>query len=404
MDETRPSPPSGPERDNTKESEPPCPIQVNPAAILSNWRDVWTWYLTGIHHDVNNTLACIMAIGDNMIDSIKEGPPPDGDALSDMEYIVKSAGEAGKWFQTLSRYHHAIPEEPSYQDIATLNDEIIGFASKSLPDYIELHIEGQDTSIPILMDPFDYRLMLLNVIRNAAEALPESGGGAIHISTALIPTETTGDPLPHWDAHERLVRIRVQDRGLGISPWRIPHLFSNIGTSKLRHRGLGLGLPVTRTLAHRYGGDVRIDSSKASGTEVEILLPPLADLDSPELPECVTQKSILLLGRLSETKAVAHSLKPHYEDIQSCHDLNRVQQQLTEEGSTFDLLLIVDPEFLCLDSLQAIKQGYPQLKTAMLLSQQAAKYLPPKQIEFLDLILHHEGSDLELTRQIASAL
>jgi two-component system sensor histidine kinase HydH len=103
----------------------------------------------------------------------------------------------------------------------------------------------------------------LNLVRNAAEAMPN--GGEIRISTRVAMfTDTNGGTFSR-------VFLEVADTGTGISAELLPRVFDPNITTKAS--GKGLGLATVKTIVEAHGGRVRVESSPG-GTRFEIELPP----------------------------------------------------------------------------------------------------------------------------------
>jgi signal transduction histidine kinase len=79
--------------------------------------------------------------------------------------------------------------------------------------------------------------------------------------------------------HERGVRITVQDRGIGIGPEDMAHIFDPYFTT--RRAGTGLGLPIAKNIIEGLGGTLSISSQPGEGTDIAIELP----IASPTTPK-----------------------------------------------------------------------------------------------------------------------
>ena len=107
---------------------------------------------------------------------------------------------------------------------------------------------------------------LVNVVLNAIEATP--AGGEIRVSPVTTESE---------------VVIRVSDTGAGISRETLDQVFKPFFTTRLQG-GTGLGLSITREIVERHGGTVRIESVEGVGTTVEIAIPVVGPMPSPDGP------------------------------------------------------------------------------------------------------------------------
>jgi signal transduction histidine kinase len=111
----------------------------------------------------------------------------------------------------------------------------------------------------------DKRLLkqiLLNLLSNAVKFTP--AGGRVTVKAALD--------------RQGALRISVADTGIGMNPSDIAKAMSPYGQIDSRvsrkHQGTGLGLPISRSLAHMHGGELEVDSKPGRGTRITLVLPP----------------------------------------------------------------------------------------------------------------------------------
>jgi two-component system sensor histidine kinase AtoS len=97
---------------------------------------------------------------------------------------------------------------------------------------------------------------LLNIARNAVEAIPASGGT---ISLGVRPEGEKG------------IRIEISDTGAGISPHHMDRIFDAGFTTK--EKGLGVGLSVAHEIVRLHGGELHVRSEPGQGTTVSVSLP-----------------------------------------------------------------------------------------------------------------------------------
>ncbi len=120
--------------------------------------------------------------------------------------------------------------------------------------------EACDPELSVRADPEKLRQVLLNFLANAMKFTPSGG----HIRVGAEP-------------RDELVRIWVNDTGVGIPPDQIAHVFEPFfqverGPTR-RYAGIGLGLAIARDLARAMDGEVRLESAVGEGSTVSILLP-----------------------------------------------------------------------------------------------------------------------------------
>lgn len=122
---------------------------------------------------------------------------------------------------------------------------------------VELTVDVAAPLPPVAMDEPQLRQALLNLLRNAREAMPEGG------TAKLEATRYDGG-----------VRVQVHDEGAGIGEEDRQHVFDLFYTTK--ERGTGLGLPLTQQIVVAHGGNIVCKPRLPDGTTFEVWLPPAA--------------------------------------------------------------------------------------------------------------------------------
>ena len=117
--------------------------------------------------------------------------------------------------------------------------------------------------LPARIDAGQMELALLNLVRNAADALP--GGGEIVIATRLRPAGEV-DAMP-------LVEVAVADRGIGMPPEVARRATEPFFTTKERGKGTGLGLSMVNGFAEQSGGRMEIETAPGLGTTIRLVFP-----------------------------------------------------------------------------------------------------------------------------------
>lgn len=112
---------------------------------------------------------------------------------------------------------------------------------------------------PVNVDRGLFEIALLNLLKNAVQAIEESKkGDSIRISS----TKENG-----------LVRIEVSDNGPGIPKKILPHIFDPFFTTKGVGKGTGLGLSITHQIISAHKGNIKIHSKEGEGTTFTIRIP-----------------------------------------------------------------------------------------------------------------------------------
>jgi two-component system, NtrC family, sensor kinase len=138
-----------------------------------------------------------------------------------------------------------------------LVDALASFVREDLAQkQVELVVELADNDPIALVDSAQLRQCLVNLVRNASEAVTSKGGGKV-----TMRTRRAGD---------RVV-IEVEDTGVGIAPEVLPRLFDTFFSTK--EGGSGLGLALTQQIVKDHGGDLSVESTVGKGTTFTVSIP-----------------------------------------------------------------------------------------------------------------------------------
>jgi PAS domain S-box-containing protein len=140
-------------------------------------------------------------------------------------------------------------------DIHEVLDQVLALAGKELEHQGVKVVTGLGPDLPTLDLVSDQiKQVFLNVILNAAEAMPE--GGEVHVSAALTDSE---------------VQVMFEDTGVGLPVDAVSHIFEPFYT--LKEGGTGLGLSISLNIVERHGGRIEVSSTPGEGSVFTICLP-----------------------------------------------------------------------------------------------------------------------------------
>ncbi len=133
--------------------------------------------------------------------------------------------------------------------------------------------------------------VLMNVLLNAADAMPQGGSISILIQRRALP-DAMDLPLEGVD---ELVELTVGDTGVGMTPEQIQKAFEPFFTTKSDKHALGLGLSVAQQVLKRWGGWIEIEAAPDRGTNVKLLVPKAIEQNGHPLEVCLTGGRTLLV-------------------------------------------------------------------------------------------------------------
>ena len=174
--------------------------------------------------------------------------------LRALDTQIKRVADAVRSMLDSARRPHL---ERAMVDVRALVENICEMARPALRAAgVEVHVDVQGDIAPILADPVQLEVALLNLVSNSLDAMP--GGGRLDIGLAPGP-----DGL----------RLTVADTGTGIAADVLPRVFEPWVTTKPAGKGSGLGLSITKDAIESHGGSITVRSEAERGTVFAIQLP-----------------------------------------------------------------------------------------------------------------------------------
>ena len=233
---------------------------------------------SGVAHDFNNTLAGILGRA-QLLQRIDDPEK----VRRGLEIIIKTAEDGAK---TVKRIQDFARQRRDHNFELVSIDQILMDASeitrprwKNCAEASNIHISVElqiESNAMVMGDDSELREVLVNMVFNAIDAMPEGG-------TLSLATRAAGDS----------VIITVVDTGVGMYPEVRSKIFDPFFTTKGK-AGLGLGLAVSFGIIRRHGGNIEVESQYGKGTEFRITLPvarmgenSVKHVDQPETVEPV---------------------------------------------------------------------------------------------------------------------
>ena len=219
----------------------------------------------GVAHDFNNLLTVLVG----NIDLIQTSGSQDqrtGDRLAAMRAAAEKGATLTGHLLAFARRQPLLPRAVDLNGVVTGMRDLF---ESALGRRVQLETRLADDLWAALVDPTQIELVILNLVINARDAMPE--GGLVTIETA---NRRRGPPARHEEPAEgEYVVVSVRDAGVGMTPEVQAKAFEPFFTTKAPGAGSGLGLSQVFGTARQSGGDVQIDSAPGKGTTVSVFLP-----------------------------------------------------------------------------------------------------------------------------------
>lgn len=236
----------------------------------------------GVAHDFNNLLTAITGHCDLMLRHRDEGDPD----FADLNQIAQNANRAADLVGQLLAFSRKQTLQPELLDLRETLSDHTHLLNRLLGETVRLTLSHDPALSPIRADKRKFEQVIMNLVVNARDAMPE--GGEIVIETRM---EHLREPF-HRDRAEvpagSYVVVRVCDQGTGIAPENLPKIFEPFYTTKKTGEGTGLGLSTAYGIVKQSGGFIFADSELGAGTRFSLYFPahdePVAALPEPAEP------------------------------------------------------------------------------------------------------------------------
>jgi two-component system, cell cycle sensor histidine kinase and response regulator CckA len=218
----------------------------------------------GIAHDFNNLLAVIVARSSIVIG----GLPADSGQRESMDEIISTARNAARLTQQLLAFSRGQRVSLAVIDLRTVVLELTEIFRPALGTGIELVTTFEDSAPYVAGDRSQLDQVVMNLLVNAREAIPESG----RITLAIGASDPTGRALPEdLDPKVPCVVLSVTDTGVGMDDAIQSRIFDPYFTTK--SSGTGLGLSTSYGIVKQSGGVITVSSEPGRGSTVSVFLP-----------------------------------------------------------------------------------------------------------------------------------
>jgi PAS domain S-box-containing protein len=225
----------------------------------------------GIAHDFNNLLTGILGNASQALEIFSSARAED---LAVLNNIMEAAERAAHLTRQMLAYSGKGSFELKNVDLSDLVRSISALIRSSVPKYVHLRLDLQDRLPSVEVDPGQMQQVVMNLIINGAEAIPQDENGSVSVVTSSLDVDF--EYARNFDPDFILqsgpyVSLEVHDSGIGMSEETRRKIFDPFFTTKVHGRGLGLSA-VTGIIRGHKGG-LRVYSELGRGTTFRVLLP-----------------------------------------------------------------------------------------------------------------------------------
>ncbi|MEM7354193.1 MAG: ATP-binding protein [Acidobacteriota bacterium] len=217
----------------------------------------------GVAHDFNNLLTAVIGYADLLAAQLEAR----GERPSHLEQILGAADRGADLVRQLLAFSRQQALRPKVVDLNHVVSGIEKLLGRVIGEDVKLTTELEPELGAILADPNQLEQVVLNLVVNGREAMPE--GGTLTLRTRNL--EAGKHPLPGTEIRHSQVVLEIEDTGCGIEESQLDQIFEPFYTTK--SAGTGLGLATVYGIVKQSDGQIRVDSRPGEGTRFSIYLP-----------------------------------------------------------------------------------------------------------------------------------
>jgi len=232
---------------------------------------------SGVAHDFNNVLTVIVTDSELLLDGLEADHP----MREDLEEIRAVALKAAALTRQLLAFSRKQVLQLRVLSVNAVVEAVTGMLQRLVGEDVTIAVSLGGGLAPVRADPGQLEQVLMNLVVNSRDAMPE--GGRVTLATSNVELDASFAGAHPGSAPGPHVLLAVRDTGTGMTPDVRAHIFEPFFTTKDLGKGTGLGLATVYGIVKQLGGFVDVESALGRGTVVGIYLPSVdAPLDGPE--------------------------------------------------------------------------------------------------------------------------
>ncbi len=320
----------------------------------------------GVAHEINNPLVYVtlgLELIERELERLRSRPQPAseedwGRLRTWCADALEGAERVRSIVRDLRTFSRADEERAVPVDVERVLESSINVAISHIRPRAMLLREYQPL-LPVLADESRIGQVFLNLLINAAQAIPE---GAPAQNRIVVRTR-------QGPAHESIVEI--EDTGVGIEPWKMERIFEPFWTDKPVGVGTGLGLSIVHGIVSTLGGEIQVQSEPGRGSTFRVTLPSQsATMAAGSPPPPLTQKELERRPRVLLIDDEAHlgitlrlGLREQAEVVAVQSGTDAVSMLLADDG--YDLILcdVMMPDITGMDVYDQVCTARPALRS-----------------------------------------
>lgn len=321
----------------------------------------------GVAHQLNNPLAYVIANVNYLTEELPaflraaapalapEQQTQVDEMLGAMSDAREGAERVARIVRDLRTFSRMEDERRDVLDVVTLLESACVLVESELKNRGRL-VKSLDPVPPVEANPSRLAQAFLNLLLNAAQAIPEGAPSRNEVSVRAYADEDDG-----------MIVVEVRDTGVGMSPAVQARIFDPFFTLKPVGEGTGLGLTTCLALVHAMGGSITVDSEEGLGSTFRVRLPPATRSTKrahvSSAPEVATRRRVLVVDdELTLLSSLRRALGRELDTVLATSAAEALG--ILEKDRRFDVVLcdIMMPDVTGIELFERVSEKYPELR------------------------------------------
>ncbi|MFZ1399246.1 MAG: ATP-binding protein [Candidatus Promineifilaceae bacterium] len=244
-------------------------------ALLHTQRLAGIGLLTAsVAHELNTPLSIIAATCSNLLHEVEENSLGMDQLMRYVQMIEQSAWRSARIVEVLRNYSYAEEMQTAVTDLNMIIEDALVLVQHQFRGEFNIQIVKQlDEDLKtIVLDHNRLTQVLLNLLMNARDAMPASGG-TVEVRSWRVLEEHLLPKQNGNGAHRECYAFSVRDTGCGIEPALLERIFEPFFSTKQTGKGTGLGLFISRQIVEQHNGRIWAENNEMGGATFTVVLP-----------------------------------------------------------------------------------------------------------------------------------
>jgi PAS domain S-box-containing protein len=366
------------------------------------WKETLAVLTLGMAHDFTNIIAGIHSLSESFLAQMDDNHP----FREGLSLVKNNSLQASQLVKRMINLHLGQTGERNYHNLNDIAGDLMELVKKILPRRIQLVADLSPLQLPGYLDAVEFRQVVINLLLNAADAMPR--GGRLTLRTSRHEQLPVLENMKGAAPRLPCLCLTIEDTGSGIKPRHLASIFDPFFTTKAK--GSGLGLYNARLAVEKLQGAISVISKPGEGTSFQIWLPEADFSESHRIEEAAsrqrqTRRNLLLIGLAGEVfDKTAELLRSHDYQIVTAASSDGLAHLLQSSDYHFDgVFLLAQPDDPHLNSLPAdVRQQNKNVKLVLKPAGCNQDDLDANLLSGIDLFLNSDLSEADMLLKLKS--